>query len=132
MTLVLAEADVLERAFTRREPDLLIIHQVTGLIRERRLMIPGWVRHALLRRTRDARNLARLAHVLAGFPTPRLHDDDHAAAALLEMRLREQGQAIQPHQALTWVVARRLALPVWSRDRIWSAFVAQGGAIYEA
>lgn len=130
MRFVLAEADVLLRAFTRRDPDLLLVHLVTTLVRERRLAIQHWVRQALLARTRDARQFLRLEHALAAFPAPRIAADDYVAAARLAQRLSEQGQPITRLQSLSWAVADRLDAEIWAHEKPWPAFASQGCPMY--
>ena len=126
MTFILPEADILTRAFTRRDPDLLLIHQVTSLTRERRLLIAHPVRQMLLARTRDGRQFARLAHALSAFPAPRLLPIDYLEAAHRQQRLREQGVPIAPALALAWTLAERLQAQVWSNDKAWTALAGQG------
>jgi len=125
-TFVLPEADILARAFTRRDPDLLLIHQVTSQARARTLAIGHWVRQALLARTRDGHQFARLAQALSAFPAPRLVPEDYVEAALCSQRLREQGVAVTTSQALAWTVAIRLDAQVWSHDKAWAALVSYG------
>ena len=130
MTFVLPEADILARVFTRRDPDLLLIHQVTSLTRERRLLIAHPVRQALLARTRDGRQFARLAHALAAFPAPRQSPNDYLEAAHRQQRLREQGVPIAPAVALAWTLAERLQAQVWSNDKAWMMLAGQGAPVY--
>jgi len=132
MSFVLPEADVLARAFTRRDPDLLLIHQITSHIRARTMAIGHWVRQALLARTRDGRQFDRLAHALSAFPAPRLLPSDYVEAAQRMQRLREQGIAIAHHQSLAWTVAARLHAQVWSNDKPWPALASQGCPVYVA
>ena len=132
MTFVLPEADILARVFTRRDPDLLLIHQVTSQVRARTLLIGQWVRQALLARTRDGRQFDRLAHALSAFPAPRLLPGDYIEAAHRQQRLREQGVPIAHHHALAWTVAERLHAQVWSNDKPWHALAGQGCPCYVA
>ena len=130
MTFVLPEADILARVFTRRDPDLLLIHQVTSLIRARTLLIGHPVRQALLARTRDGRQFARLAHALSAFPAPCLLASDYLEAAHRQQRLREQGVPIAPHLALAWTLAERLQAQVWSNDKAWTGLAGMGCPLY--
>ncbi len=132
MTWVCAEADILMQAFSRRDPDLLTVNQMTELVRERRVAIAPWVRQQVLAATRDARQLDRLAQALAAFPAPRVYPEDHVEAAHREQRLREQGQLLSPAQALSWTVADRRGMLIWSNDRIWTLLVAQGCPMFSA
>ena len=120
---------MLKRAFTRHDPDLLTVNQMTALVRERRLAIAPWVRQQILAATRDIRQLNRLAHALAGFPVPRVETDDHVEAARREQRLREQGLPLTPAQALSWTVAERRGALIWSNDKPWAAI---GCALFSA
>ena len=126
MTWVCPEADVLMWAFSRRDPDLLTVNQMTELIRGRRLVIAPWVRQQILATTRDGRQLTRLALALAPFPMPRVAADDHVEAARREQRLRDQGIPLTASQALSWAVAERCGSLIWSNDKLWSALAAQG------
>jgi hypothetical protein len=130
--VVLPEADVLLRAFSRRDPDLLLIHQVTRCIRDRRLVIGHWARQALLARTRDGRQFDRLAHALAAFPAPRLEPGDYVEAAHRMQRLRDLAIPIAGRQALAWTVAERLGGEVWSNDKPWPALASQGCPVHAA
>jgi predicted nucleic acid-binding protein len=118
MTWVCPEADVVTLAFTRRDPDLLTVNQMTALVRARRIAIAPWVRQQQLAATRDARQLDRLAQALAAFPAPRVDADDYVEAARREQRLREQGSALSPAQALSWTVADRHGLLIWTNDPV--------------
>lgn len=131
-TFVLPEVDILLRAFTRRDPDLLLIHHVTRHVRARTLAIGHWTRQALLARTRDGRQFARLAHALAAFPAPRLLPTDHVDAARRMQRLREQGVPVSGRQALAWTVAERLGAQVWSNEKPWHALAGQGCPLHVA
>lgn len=132
MTWVCPEADVLLRAFSRRDPDLLTVNQMTSLVQERRLAIAPWVRQQALAATRDGRQLDRLAQALACFPALRVDPADHAEAARREQRLREQGIAVTPAQALSWTVAERRGAQVWSNEKPWAALATQGCPLFSA
>lgn len=132
MTWVCPEADVLLRAFSRRDPDLLTVNHLTALIQERRVAIAPWVRQQVLTATRDARQLDRLAQALASFPVPRVEPDDHIEAARREQRSREQGIPLTPAQALSWTVAERRGAQVWSNDKPWAALATQGCPLFSA
>lgn len=119
MSFVLPEAEVLQRAFSRRDPDLLLVHQVGEVVRARRLLVAHPVRQELLARCRDERQFMRLDQVLAAFPAPRADARDAVAAARIALRLRERGVAISGPQALTWAVAARLGALVWALDPAW-------------
>jgi hypothetical protein len=130
VTWVCPEADVLLRAFSRRDPDLLTVNQMTSLVRERRLAIAPWVRQQALALTRDQRQLDRLAQAFAAFPAPRVEPDDHVEAARREQRLRDLGLAVTSAQALSWTVAERRGALVWSNDKPWAALATQGCPLF--
>ena len=131
MSFVLPEADILLRVFTRRDPDLLLIHHVTSLTRARALLIALPVRQVVLARTRDSRQFSRLAHALSAFPVPRLLANDYLDAAHRQQRLREQGVTIVPSVALAWTLAERLQSQVWSNGKAWAALAGQGAPLYQ-
>jgi len=127
---VCPEADVLMRAFSRRDPDLLTVNLMTSLVHDRRLVIAPWVRQQVMAATRDGRQLDRLAQALANFPIPRIAADDHVEAARREQQQREQGMALSPTQALSWTVAERRGMQIWSNDKPWAALATQGCPLF--
>ena len=130
MTWVCPEADVLIRAFSRRDPDLLTVNLIISLVHDRRLAIAPWVRQQVLAATRDSRQLDRLAQALANFPIPRIDADDHVEAARREQHQREQGVALSPTQALSWTVAERRGMQIWSNDKPWAVLATQGCPLF--
>jgi hypothetical protein len=127
VTWVIAEADVWLKGFNRSHPDPLVVHRLGALVRERRLLLPGLVRQGVLARTRDARQFARVAELLAGFPVvlPRIADDLEAA------RLRQRVRALDPARALLWAQALATRAKIWSDDPAWRALAAQGCPLLE-
>ncbi len=126
MTPVLPETDIWFRAFSRKDPDPLTVHAMGQLIRERRVVLVGWIRQALLTRARDERQLTRLRWALSGFPEVVVRPVDHELAASLTRRLRDHGQLLAPWPALLWAISDRLGGEIWSRDRVWLGLADQG------
>ncbi|HYE06542.1 MAG TPA: PIN domain-containing protein [Planctomycetota bacterium] len=122
MSWVIADADVWIKGFNRSHPDPLAVHRLGALVRERRLLVPGLIRQGVLARTRDARQFARVAELLAAFPEvpPRMADDLEAA------RLRQRVRGLDPARALLWAQAITCGARLWSDDPSWTEFAAHG------
>ncbi len=122
MTWVIADADVWIKGFNRSHPDPLAVHRLGALVRERRLLVPGLIRQGVLARTRDPRQFARVAELLAGFPEvpPCMVDDIEAA------RLRQRVRGLDPARALLWAQAITCGAKLWSDDPSWRDLAAQG------
>ncbi|TVR40793.1 MAG: hypothetical protein EA402_13485 [Planctomycetota bacterium] len=123
---LLPDLDILRRAFDRRDPDPLVVHQVVQAVDQRRLFVVGWVRQSLISRAAEVSQAERLARALAAFPDLPISSADHVAAAFLSQRLRRRSVLVQPAQALFWVMAERIQACIWSQDQRWHALHAQG------
>ena len=124
--LVLPDVDIWIKAFSRQGPDPLVVHAFARHVQDRRIYLIGLVRQALLARSRDARQFARLDEVLSGFPDLPVQARDHRRAAVLIQRLRAQQLALSPWQALLWAVAERLPARIWSQERHWQVLAERG------
>lgn len=124
--LVIPEADVWMRAYSRSAPDPLVVHRFALLTRARRVVLLGSVRQALLSQVQDERHFGRLAWILSGWPDLPLRTSDHERGAGFMRQLGQMGVAIQPAQAVMWSVAERLGALVWSGNRTWQALVQHG------
>lgn len=126
MQPILPDADIWLRAFSRSDPDPLVVHAFNRHVRDRRVFLIGWVRQTLLARVRDERQFTRLAWVLSAFPDLPLLPRDHEQAALTTRRMRELQTPISPWTALVWAVADRLDGAVWSREPGWQVLAVHG------
>jgi hypothetical protein len=126
LELVLPDIDIWLKAFSRQGPDPMVVHAFRRQVQERRVLLVGMVRQALLARSRDARQFARLDEVLSGFPDLPVQARDHRRAAMLIQRLRSQQLALSPWQALLWAVAERLPAHIWSQERHWQTLAERG------
>lgn len=126
LELLLPDVDIWLKAFSRQGPDPLVVHAFRRHVQERSILLVGLVRQALLARSRDARQLARLDEVLSGFPDLPVQARDHRRAAVLIQRLRAQQVALSPWQALLWAVAERLPARIWSQERHWQILAERG------
>jgi hypothetical protein len=124
--ILLPDADVWLRAFSRHDPDPLVVHRFAREAKARRIVLVGWVRQTLLARSRDDRQFSRLAWILSAWPDLNVCAADHEAAATTTRRLRGMGVPVAPWQALLWAAANRLGGAVWSRDASWIALVRHG------
>lgn len=125
MTPILPDLDIWLRAFSRADPDPLVVHAFAPLVRARRIFLMGWLRQGLLVRARDRRQQDRLAWILSGFPDVPVTALDHMRAARLAADHRAV-HAIDPWRALMWAVTRRIGGDVWSRAPGWRPLVALG------
>ena len=125
-SLLLPDLDVLRRAFDRHDPDPLVVNQVVASVEQRRLLLVGWVRQGLITRAQNSAAAERVARALAPFPELPITSGDHVAAAFLSQRLRRRGVAVQPAQALHWVMADRIGAQIWSLDSRWHALHSLG------
>jgi len=132
MQPILPDADIWLRAFSRSDPDPLVVHSFARHVRDRRIFLIGWVRQALLARVRDERQFTRLAWVLSAFPDLPLLPQDHERAAQTTRRMREIQVAASPWTALVWAVAERLDGVVWSREPAWQSLAVQGCPLLRA
>ncbi|GEM_PF-4622712 len=119
--ILLPDVDVWMRAFSRQHPDPLVVHAFSRRVQARSVVLVGLVRQALLARTHDNRQFARLEEALAGFPDLPVQSRDHRRAAVLVQRLRASHMALSPWQALLWAIAERIRGQIWSQDRHWQA-----------
>jgi hypothetical protein len=126
VVLVLPDLDIWLKAFSRRQPDPLIVHEFGRRVSDRRVLLLGWVRVSLLARVRDERQAARLRWLLDGFPDPRISVDDQVRAAAILRMLAASGSALSMWSALAWAVAERLQARIWSADQRWQALAAHG------
>jgi hypothetical protein len=126
MKPVLPDLDVWLRAFSRQDPDPLMVHGFKRGVERRQVFLVGLVRQALLARTRDDRQFARLTRALCGFPDVTVLPKDHVRAAVLVQGLRRQRLALSPWQALLWAVAERSGGAIWSGARTWAPLAAAG------
>ncbi|MBA2482742.1 MAG: hypothetical protein H0V44_18925 [Planctomycetes bacterium] len=126
MEPILPDVDIWMRAFSRQDPDPLIVHAFSRRVRDRQVFLLGWIRQGLLARVRDERQFARLSWLLSAFPDLRVTSDDHVRAATLARTLRGQGLSIAPWPALLWAVSDRLNGRIWSQGRQWRAWTAHG------
>lgn len=123
---LLPDVDIWQRAFSRLDPDPLVVHQFSQHVRNRQVFLVGWVRQALLARVKDSRQFTRLAWVLSAWPDLPVLPRDHERAAAIMRELRERGASVAPWPALLWALAERLNGAVWTRDRRWQALAGQG------
>jgi hypothetical protein len=126
MVMLLPDVDVWLRAFSRQDPDPLVVHDFSRFVTQRRIVLVGLVRQALLARTRNARQFSRVQEALAGFPDLPLQPRDHVRAATLIQNLRTATQTLSPWQALLWSVAERIQGTVWSNERLWQNLRERG------
>lgn len=123
---VLPDLDVWLKAFSRQDPDPLVVHGFAAAVKARRIFLLGLVRQALLARARDERQFARLERALSAFPDLPVLARDHVRAATIIRGLRGRVPAVSPWQALLWAVAERLPAAVWSAGRSWQPLAEQG------
>ena len=123
---VLPDVDIWFKAFSRQDPDPLVVHGFAQRVRTRQVFLLGLVRQALLARTRDPRQGVRLNHVLAAFPDLPMLARDHTRAAGIIQRLRPTGLVVSPWQAVMWAIAERLQGRIWTQDRHWQALAPHG------
>jgi hypothetical protein len=121
--LILPDSDIWIRAFSRTDPDPGVVHAIGQLLPRRRLLLAGPVCQEVLARTRNDRQMARLAWILAAFPTLGIAADDYLAAADLAVRLPQRPSH---QQALLWTVAQRHGVGIWSLDPAWQPLAAHG------
>lgn len=126
MKPVLPDLDIWLKAFSRQHPDPLVVHGFKGGVERRQFFLLGLVRQALLARTRDERQFARLSRVLYGFPDVTVLATDHVRAAALVQAQRRQRRVLSPWQALLWAVAERSGGVIWSSERSWAPLAAAG------
>ena len=126
MKPVLPDLDIWLKAFSRQDPDPLVVHGFKGGVERRQVFLLGLVRQALLARTRDERQFARLSRVLYGFPDVTVLPADHVRAAALVQAQRHQRRVLSPWQALLWAVAERSGGVIWSGARSWAPLAAAG------
>ena len=126
---VIPDGDVWVRAFGRLDPDPRVVHAFRELARARRVLTLGWIRQDLLARLDDERQATRLAWILSGYPEVVLRPADHAAAAGLVRRLRQEGLILSGRAAVLWTVASRIGASVWSLDRRWQPFIRKGAPV---
>jgi hypothetical protein len=126
MKPVLPDLDIWLKAFSRQDPDPLVVHGFKLGVERRQVFLFGLVRQALLARTRDDRQFARLTRVLSGFPDVTVLSNDHVRAAALIQSLRRQRRSISPWQALMWAVSERSGGVIWSGARTWTPLAAAG------
>lgn len=126
MKPVLPDLDIWLRAFSRQDPDPLVVHGFKRGVERRQVFLLGLVRQALLARTGDDRQFARLTRVLSGFPDVTVLASDHVRAAELIQSLRRQRRGLSPWQALLWAVAERSGGAIWSAARTWTPLAAAG------
>ncbi len=126
LELLLPDVDIWLRAYSRQDPDPLVVHAFSRHVVARSVLLVGLMRQALLARTRDSRQFARLEDALAGFPDLPVQPRDHRRAALLIQRLRAAQLALSPWQALLWAIAERSGASIWSQERHWQALRAHG------
>jgi hypothetical protein len=124
--LLLPDVDIWLRAYSRQDPDPLVVHSFSQHVQARGVILVGLVRQALLARTRDGRQFVRLESALTGFPDLPVQPRDHLRAAALVQRLRASQLAVSPWQALLWAIGERIGASIWSQERHWQALRAQG------
>ncbi len=125
LTLVLPDVDIWLRAFSRHQPDPLVVHAFGRAVGERRVVLVGAVQQQVLARLRDEGAAARMAALLAAFPLLRAVGADHRRAAEL-MRRGGPGGAPGAGAALLWAQAERVRGVVWSREARWVAWGRAG------
>lgn len=130
MNWVLPDVEVLQKAFDRRLPDGRVAASVSRLIDERRLVIALGVREALMMRARDLRSCERLAHILSGFPVPRLPPDHQARAARLAIEMRQLGQLVGTREAELWSAAQLISGQVFSLAPQWRTWEPYGAPLW--
>jgi predicted nucleic acid-binding protein len=126
MQPLLPDVDIWQRAFSRQDPDPLIVHQFAQHARQRQVFLVGWVRQALLARVKDQRQFTRLAWVLSSWPDLPIQPHDHERAATLMRDMRDRGTSLAPWPALLWALAERLDGTIWTRSRHWQILAGQG------
>ena len=93
--LLLPDVDIWLRAYSRQDPDPLVVHAFSRHVLARGVILVGLVRQALLARTRDSRQFARLGRQTPPSPLPQrqfnsLQDDIVDFAPLPKGRLTER------------------------------------------
>jgi hypothetical protein len=116
---VLPDLDIWQKAFSKRAPEPLIVHEFGRQVADRRIFLLGWVRQGLLARAADERQFARLSWLLSAFPDLRVLPADHERAARLVREMRGREVSLAPWPALIWAVAERIGGELWSQDRRW-------------
>jgi len=130
--VVIPEVDILRGAFDRQDPNPAAVGEFTRLVSERRVFLVGWVRQAVLTRTRDDRQFNRLLVALAPFPDLAIQPEDHVQSSWLVRDLRARGLRIQPAQALLWVMAERAGVRVWTAEPGWWALADHGAPVHRS
>ncbi|MBA3685734.1 MAG: hypothetical protein H0W72_10915 [Planctomycetes bacterium] len=128
---VLPLVDVWVGTLRRRDPDLLAIDVMTGLVRARRVLLLGWVRQELLTRTRDDAHASRLASALQAYPDAKLTIADQVEAARLTRSLRTTMDPA-PVQTATWAFANRIGALLWTEDGSWQQLAPLGLPLFVA
>ena len=123
-TWILPDLDILLRIFSRRHPDLALIHGFKLMAKERRLVIVGWVKQALYERCQQQGQMHRLAGYLRYFPDLQATDSDYERLADRRFQLREQGVTASSRQLFLWVMAERIQAQIWSLDKNWLSLQA--------
>lgn len=116
---VIPDLDILLRIFSRRHPDLTLIQNFKTMVRERRVIILGWVKQALYERCQQQSQMHRLASYLRYYPDVSVTDADYERLAERRFQLREQGVTASSRQLLLWVIADRVQARIWSLDKHW-------------
>ncbi|TVR11662.1 MAG: hypothetical protein EA401_10550 [Planctomycetota bacterium] len=129
LPILLPDVDVLLGAFDRLNPSPLLVQQFAHAVEQRQVLLPGWVRQGVLTRVADVDQALRLARVLLPFPDIPICSDDHMQAAFLQQRLRRRGIAVQPAQALHWIIAERIDGLIWSASSRWHAAHSLGAPV---
>ncbi len=124
--LVIPDLDIYQTVFDRREINGTVVSQFQDVVKQRRLLMVGWIRPQFLARTTDDRNRSLLQRGLSGFVDMHITTDDHIAAATLSHKLRPMGGPTGPFALLLWAVAERFQASIWSRDRDWHRYRSFG------
>jgi hypothetical protein len=123
---VLPDVDMWIKAFSKQMPEPLVVHAFKQAVEQRRIFLFGLVRQAVLARTINERQFARLSRALAGFPDVPILSRDHVRAAERIQQARANRMMLSPWQALAWTVAERTGACIWSTARHWSPLTAAG------
>jgi hypothetical protein len=123
---VLPDVDIWIKAFSRQQPDPLVVHAFKLAVERRQIFMIGLVRQALLARTTNDGQLMRLSQVLGGFPDLPIHAADHVAAARRIQAHRSRRLVMSPWQAVLWSLAERTGAMIWSQAQHWSPLIANG------
>lgn len=113
---VIPDIDIWVRGLSRLHPDPKVVHRLSEHVKKREVILANAVRHAVLARTQDDRQLVRLNEAFTGFPELSPPPDD---IARLVQRMRAKSLDLPIATAVLWSLARRVRGKIWSSDPGW-------------